>query len=95
MTSGKLLKKYFWFLRAFQSGPISRAEISRRWLSSPLNDDKKALARSTFYHMKNELEDLFDVSIATNEKGEFYIEQSYKENEEFRKWLLNRLAVES
>ncbi len=95
MTSGKLLKKYFWFLRAFQSGPISRAEISRRWLSSPLNDDKKALARSTFYHMKNELEDLFDVSIATNEKGEFYIEQSFKENEEFRKWLLNSLAVES
>ncbi len=95
MTSGKLLKKYFWFLRAFQSGPISRQEISRRWLSSPMNDDKKALARSTFYHMKNELEDLFDVSIATNEKGEFYIEQSFKENEEFRKWLLNSLAVES
>ena len=61
MTSGKLLKKYFWFLRAFQSGPISRQ----------------------------------DVSIATNEKGEFYIEQSFKENEEFRKWLLNSLAVES
>ncbi len=60
-----------------------------------MNDDKKALARSTFYHMKNELEDLFDVSIATNEKGEFYIEQSFKENEEFRKWLLNSLAVES
>ena len=95
MTSGKLLKKYFWFLRAFQSGPISRAEISRRWLSSPMNDDKKSLARSTFYHMKNELEDLFDVSIATNEKGEFYIEQSFMENEEFRKWLLNSLAVES
>ena len=95
MTSGKLLKKYFWFLRAFQSGPISRAEISRRWLSSPMNDDKKSLARSSFYHMKNELEDLFSVSIATNEKGEFYIEQSFKENEEFRKWLLNSLAVES
>ena len=95
MTSGKLLKKYFWFLRAFQSGPITRAEISRRWLSSPMNDDKKALARSSFYHMKNELEDLFSVSIATNEKGEFYIEQSFKENEEFRKWLLNSLAVES
>ena len=95
MTSGKLLKKYFWFLRAFQSGPISRQEISRRWLSSPMNDDKKSLARSTFYHMKNELEDLFDVSIATNEKGEFYIEQSFKENEEFRQWLLNSLAVES
>ena len=41
MTSGKLLKNYFWFLRAFQSGPISRAEISRRWLSSPLNDGYK------------------------------------------------------
>ena len=60
-----------------------------------MNDDKKALARSSFYHMKNELEELFDVSIATNEKGEFYIEQSFKENEEFRKWLLNSLAVES
>ena len=60
-----------------------------------MNDDKKALARSSFYHMKNELEDLFDVSIATNDKGEFYIEQSFKENEEFRKWLLNSLAVES
>ncbi len=78
MTSGKLLKKYFWFLRAFQSGPISRAEISRRWLSSPLNVEKKHLARSSFYHMKNELEDLFSVSIATNKKGEFYIEQSFK-----------------
>ena len=64
MTSGKLLKKYFWFLRAFQSGPITREEISRRWLSSPLNDEKKRLARSSFYHMKNELEELFDVSIA-------------------------------
>ncbi|MBR2265510.1 MAG: WYL domain-containing protein, partial [Paludibacteraceae bacterium] len=95
MTSGKLLKKYFWFLRAFQCGPISRAEISRRWLSSPLNDEKNPLARSSFYHMKNELEDLFSVSIAANKKGEFYIEQSFKEDEEFRKWLLNSLAVES
>ena len=77
MTSGKLLKKYFWFLRAFQSGPISRAEISRRWLSSPMNDDKKALARSTFYHMKNELEDLFGVILAINEKVEFYIVESF------------------
>ena len=95
MTSGKLLKKYFWFLRAFQSGPISRAEISRRWLSSPMNDDKKALARSTFYHMKNELEELFDVSIACDKKEGWYIEQSFREDEEFRKWLLNSLAVES
>ena len=95
MTSGKLLKKYFWFLRAFQSGPITREEISRRWLSSPMNDDKKALARSTFYHMKNELEELFDVSIACDKKEGWYIEQSFREDEEFRKWLLNSLAVES
>ena len=95
MTSGKLLKKYFWFLRAFQSGPITRAEISRRWLSSPLNDEKKRLARSSFYHMKNELEELFDVSIACDKKEGWYIEQSFREDEEFRKWLLNSLAVES
>ena len=95
MTSGKLLKKYFWFLRAFQSGPITREEISRRWLSSPLNDEKKRLARSSFYHMKNELEELFDVSIACDKKDGWYIEQSFREDEEFRKWLLNSLAVES
>ena len=52
MTSGKLLKKYFWFLRAFQSGPISRQEISRRWLSSPMNDDKKAHSRLHTLHSK-------------------------------------------
>ena len=36
MTSGKLLKKYFWFLRVFQSGPITKEEIERRWVKSGL-----------------------------------------------------------
>ena len=35
MTSAKLLSKYFWFLRAFMAGPITREELELRWLRSP------------------------------------------------------------
>ena len=96
MTSGKLLKKYFWFLRAFQSGPITKEEIEQRWEHSNLNEKKsKHIAKSTFYHMKNEIEDLFGVSIKCNADGTFYIEETYGESDEFRKWIISSLALDS
>ena len=68
MTSAKLLSKYFWFLRAFMADPITREELELRWLRSPLNNEHSRILKSSFYHMKNEIEVLFDVSTAcTNE----------------------------
>ena len=96
MTSAKLLKKYFWFLRAFQSGPITKEEIDIRWYRSPINEEGvKRIARSSFYHLKNEIEELFDVRIKCNAKKEFYIEDTAKESDEFRQWLLSSLAIDT
>ena len=97
MTSGKLLKKYFWFLRAFQSGPITKEEIERRWVKSNLCEkgSGKHIPKSTFYHMKNEIEDLFSVDIACNDDGAFYIKDSFNGKDEFHMWILSSLAVDS
>ncbi len=95
MTSAKLLSKYFWFLRAFMAGPITREELELRWLRSPLNNEHSRIPKSTFYHMKNEIEVLFDVSIACSKKGEYYIEETFKQSDEFRQWMLSSLAIDT
>jgi len=96
MTSAKLLKKYFWFLRAFQSGPISKKELEARWQRASENvDNEYDIPRSSFFHMRNEIESLFDVDIQCNERGEYYVKESFRETDEFRRWLLSSLAIDS
>lgn len=94
MSSAQLLKKYFWMLRAFQSGPISKQEIDARWARATLNDEHKtSIPKSTFYHMKNEVEELFNVDIEVNENGEFYVVESASMDKDFHQWLLSGLAI--
>ena len=48
MTSAKLLSKYFWFLRAFMAGPITREELELRWLRSPFNNEHSRIPKNEY-----------------------------------------------
>lgn len=94
MTSAKLLRKYFWMLRAFQSGPISKAEIEERWSRASINDDHRStIAKSSFYHMKKEIEELFGVDIQMNGRGEFFIKDTFDDDNDLHQWILTGLAI--
>lgn len=94
MTTAALLKRYFWLLRCFQSGPISKAEIDSRWSRSALNtDNESAIPRSTFFVHRKEIEELFGVKVACNAKGEYYIAESERDFELHQQWILSSLAI--
>lgn len=96
MTSTYLLKKYFWLLQAFQSGPITKEEIDSRWAHAAINEEHSSgFPKSTFFHMKNEIESLFHVSIECNSKGEYMLKESFREADKFHQWLISSLAVDS
>ena len=96
MTSTQLLKKYFWMLQAFQSGPITKEEIEARWARASINEDHaNRIPKSSFFHMKNEIESLFGVSIECNNYGEYMVKESFNDSDKFHQWLLSSLAIDS
>ncbi len=88
-----VIKKYTWLLRVLQqSGGLTLAEIEQRWNDCDLSYGNP-LNRRTFLRWKNEIEDLFSVSIACNASQgyKYYIESNW--NDQVTNWLIHTLTV--
>lgn len=86
-------KKYVWLLRTLQkSGGLKLDEIERLWQECELSYGNP-LNRRTFQRWKNEIEDIFSVSIACNAaRGyKYYIESNY--GDQVTNWLFHTLTV--
>jgi hypothetical protein len=91
------LSHYIWFFDTIlHSKRISQKEIEKKWELSPFYDGKK-LSRSTFVRWKETAEEIFDINIECENKGDYcyYIEDNEKINKanDLRVWLLDNYHI--
>lgn len=90
-----LISRYIWIVDTLNRyGRLSREEIDRLWLRSPLSDGNPIPPR-TFYHYRRAIEENFHIDILCNRNGEYYISQDEEQNPLLTNWLLDSYAVNS
>mgnify|MGYP002624712391 CR=1 FL=1 len=96
-STAYLFECYIWLVNTIARGPISRAEIDRRWVHSAVNDYKTdSIPECTFHRWRNNVELLFNVTIKCNTHGEYYIEDSeHLRNENWRSRMFQLFAMNS
>lgn len=90
-----MLNTYIWLVDTIRShGAITRDELNRLWVRSPLSNGTP-MARRTFYNYRNAIEELFKINIECNSSTfQYYIEG----NEDAQKnnvtdWMLNTASI--
>lgn len=91
-----LISRYIWLVDTLNRyGKLTREEIDRLWMRSPLGDGA-AIPPRTFFHYRRAIEENFHIDILCNRRGEYYIDQGDDEhNRSFTNWLLDSYAVSS
>lgn len=89
-----LFARYVWLMDTIRRyGRITRDEINRRWVKSPLSDGHP-IPRRTFINYRQAIEQLFSVNIECDPKTfEYYIVQNDSRNDSVTDWLLNTTAM--
>ncbi len=89
------IKRYFWLTDTiYRYGPISFAEVAKRWEQSALYDNKPLPIR-TFHNHREAVEELFNIRIACDERtNRYYIEeQGELAKNGLSSWLLNAFSM--
>lgn len=72
---------------------LTRGELDRLWLSSPLSDGT-ALSRRTFYNYRDMVEQLFNLRIECDQSTyEYYIAEDSSQRESIANWMLNAMSM--
>lgn len=72
---------------------LTRGELDRLWLSSPLSDGT-TLSRRTFYNYRDMVEQLFNLRIECDQSTyEYYIAEDSSQRESIANWMLNSLSM--
>ena len=89
-----LLNKYIWLIDTIKRhGRISRSQINALWMESEVSGGAP-LARRTFYHYRNAVEELFNINIECDPATyEYFIAQTDEISESVSNWLLNSAAT--
>jgi len=90
-----LVNRYVWLVDTIaRYGRVTLKEINRAWLHSDISDGKP-LARRTFFHYRDAVEDMFDINIQCDKTTfEYYIDESGGEsNARLRSWLVDSLSM--
>lgn len=90
-----LFKKYIWLVdTVYQHGPISFAEINRRWQRSTLCNGAD-IALRTFHNHREAVEELFHIRIACDDRtNRYYIENGDAlGSNSIANWLLNSFSI--
>ena len=94
MRQNLMYKAYVWLITTIRdNGPMTLSDINVLWIKDKVNEGV-GLDRSKFFRYRNEIEEIFHVTIEYNNKHGYYI----KNPEIFRKdsienWMLSTLAV--
>ncbi len=89
------IKRYFWLTDTiYRYGPISFAEVAKRWEQSVLYDNKPLPIR-TFHNHREAVEELFYIRIVCDERtNKYYIaEQGELAKNGLSSWLLNAFSI--
>lgn len=90
----KLIARYVWLVDLLQShGKLTREQINELWIRSNVGDGNPLPPR-TFYHYRRAIEEIFNIEIACNSSGEYYIERNEGDSGKgMTDWLLDSFAI--
>ena len=90
-----LINRYVWLVDTISRyGRITLKDLNEVWLRSPISEGKP-LARRTFFHYRDEVEEMFDINIQCDKSTfEYYIDDSGNEsNARLRSWLVDSVSM--
>lgn len=90
-----LVNRYVWLVDTISRyGRITLKELNNAWLRSGISDGKP-LARRTFFHYRDGVEEMFDINIQCDKSTyEYYIDDSGGEdNSRLRSWLVDSVSL--
>lgn len=90
-----LINRYVWLVDTIgRYGRITLKDLNKVWLSSQISDGRP-LARRTFFHYRDAIEEMFDIDIKCDRTTfEYYIDDSGSENNaRLRSWLMDSVSM--
>ena len=90
-----LINRYVWMVDTINRyGRITLKDLNKAWLRSGISEGKP-LARRTFFHYRDAIEDMFDINIQCNKSTfEYYIADSGSEsNARLQSWLVDSVSM--
>jgi len=90
-----LVNRYVWLVDTISRyGRISLKELNNAWLRSEISEGKP-LARRTFFHYRDAVEEMFDINIQCDKATfEYYIDDAGSEsNARLRAWLVDSVSM--
>ena len=96
MRNTDTFRQYIWLVHTIQRARrISYDDIKRLWIDNDLNDGKP-LSRTTFYRLRQAIEDMFGIRIECDSKHQYFISnpETLRDNST-QNWMLRTLTVNS
>ena len=90
-----LFNRYVWLVDTISRyGRITLKDLNAAWLRSDISEGKP-LARRTFFHYRDAVEEMFDVNIQCDKSSfEYYIEDAGSESiARLRSWLVDSVSM--
>ena len=90
-----MINRYVWLVDTISRyGRISLKDLNDAWLRSDISEGKP-LARRTFFHYRNGVEEMFDINIQCDKSTfEYYIDDSGSEsNALLRSWVVDSVSM--
>ncbi|MBP5797450.1 MAG: WYL domain-containing protein [Bacteroidales bacterium] len=94
MKKTDTFRQYIWLVHTIQRARrISYSNIKRLWIENDLNDGKP-LTRTTFYRLRQAIDDMFGICIECDNRNQYYITnpETLKDNST-PTWMLQTLTV--
>ncbi len=94
MKASFLFKKYVWLVDTIQRCKrITLADLNERWLRTELSEGRP-LSRTTFNRHRNEVEEIFGITIGCDADNRYYIVNSnLLRTDTVQQWMLSTLTV--
>ena len=94
--SQSLISKYIWIIDILRSHKkLSKQQLNDLWKRSKISGGDP-LPDRTFYHYRRNIEEIFNIEIACDSNGRYYIENSNSQRgKALTNWLLDTMAVSS
>ena len=90
-----LINRYVWMVDTINRyGRVTLNELSEAWLRSPISEGKP-LARRTFFHYRDAIEEMFDINIVCDKSTfEYYIDDAGGESKaQLQSWLVDSVSI--
>lgn len=94
MRNTDTFRQYIWLIDTIRiSRKLSLNRIQTLWIEDDLND-RKPLSRTTFYRIRQEIEDMFGIHIDCDKQHQYFISNpEILKDKSTQNWLLQTLTV--